>query len=77
MTFEDAALGALNMILLAPTTDLEARLYKDEANWRYEDDSLETLPALQKQLMRMGPANSAKIQDKARELRGALLDRNM
>ncbi|MBT6039406.1 MAG: DUF3014 domain-containing protein [Halieaceae bacterium] len=76
MTFEDAALGALNMILLAPTTDLEARLYKDEANWRYEDDSLETLPALQKQLMRMGPANADKIQDKARELRGALLDRN-
>ena len=76
MTFEDAALGALNMILLAPTTDLEARLYKDEANWRYEDDSLETLPALQKQLMRMGPANAEKIQDKARELRGAMLDRN-
>ena len=64
------------MILLAPTTDLEARLYKDEANWRYEDDSLETLPALQKQLMRMGPANAEKIQDKARELRGAMLDRN-
>ena len=75
-TFDDAALGALNMILLAPATDLEARLYKDEANWRYEDDSLETLPALQKQLMRMGPENAEKIQDKARELRGALLDRN-
>ncbi|MBT4854324.1 MAG: DUF3014 domain-containing protein [Halieaceae bacterium] len=75
-TFDDAALGALNMILLAPATDLEARLFKDEANWRYEDDSLETLPALQKQLMRMGPANAEKIQDKARELRGALLDRN-
>ena len=75
-TFDDAALGALNMILLAPATDLEARLYKDEANWRYEDDSLETLPALQKQLMRMGPANAEKIQDKARELRGALLDRS-
>ena len=76
MTFEDAALGALNMMLLAPTTDLEARLYKDEANWRYEDNSLEALPALQKQLMRMGPANAEKIQDKARELRGAMLDRN-
>lgn len=75
-TFDDAALGALNMILLAPATDMEARLYKDEANWRYEDDSLETLPALQKQLMRMGPENAEKIQDKARELRGALLDRN-
>ena len=75
-TFDDAALGALNMILLAPATDLEARLYKDEANWRYEDDSLETLPALQKQLMRMGSGNAEKVQDKARELRGALLDRS-
>lgn len=75
-TFNDAAMGALNMILLAPATDFEARLYKDEANWRYEDESLETLPAIQKQLMRMGPTNAEKIQNKARELRGALLDRN-
>ena len=74
MTFEDAALAALGMIMLAPAPDPESRLIKVEANWVYEDEALESLPPLQKQLMRMGAENAEKVQDKARELRGALLD---
>jgi hypothetical protein len=35
---------------------------------------LEALSAVQKQLLRMGPANSAIIQQKARDLRGAVLE---
>jgi len=73
-TFEVALQEALEIIMLAPETDLTARLIKKEANWIYEDDTLESLPALQKQLMRMGPDNAETIKDKARELRGALLD---
>ena len=73
-TFEATLQEALEIIMLAPETDLTARLIKKEANWIYEDDTLESLPALQKQLMRMGPDNAETIKDKARELRGALLD---
>ena len=73
-TFEEAALTALGMIMLAPDTNLEARLIKVEANWVYEDEALESLPPIQKQIMRMGPDNAEKLQAKARELRGALLD---
>jgi hypothetical protein len=46
-----------------------------EANWVYEDPALEALSPLQKQLMRMGPDNAERVKEKARELRGALLDR--
>jgi len=61
--------------MLAPETPIEARLYKVEANWVYEDPALEALSPLQKQLMRMGPDNAERVKEKARELRGALLDR--
>ena len=73
-TFEEAALTALGMIMLAPDSNLEARLIKVEANWVYEDEALESLSPIQKQMMRMGPDNAEKVQAKARELRGALLD---
>lgn len=72
---EPAVLAALEAIMLAPETDLDARLYKVEANWVYEDAALEALSPLEKQLMRMGPSNSERVKEKAREIRGALLDR--
>jgi len=72
---ESAVLVALEAIMLAPETDLDARLYKVEANWVYEDPALEALSPLEKQLMRMGPTNSERVKEKAREIRGALLDR--
>ena len=72
---EPAVLAALEAIMLAPETDLDARLYKEEANWIYEDPALEALSPLEKQLMRMGPTNAERVKEKAREIRGALLDR--
>ncbi len=72
---EPAVLVALEAIMLAPETVLDARLYKVEANWVYEDPALEALSPLEKQLMRMGPTNSERVKEKAREIRGALLDR--
>ena len=72
---ESAVLAALETVILAPETDLDARLYKVEANWVYEDPALEALSPLEKQLMRMGPINAERVKEKAREIRGALLDR--
>ncbi len=74
ISFEQALIQALEVMMTAPDTAADARLIKREANWLYEDPELESLPALQKQLMRMGNANAEKIKDKARELRSALLD---
>lgn len=74
IALDEALINALGLVLTAPETDLNARLLKKEANWIYEDEALEALPAIHKQMMRMGPNNAQVIQDKARELRGALMD---
>jgi len=42
-------------------------------NYKFADPSLEALSPLQKQLVRMGPTNTKRVQDKAKEIRGALL----
>lgn len=74
VTLEQAILASLESILLTPEIPLDARLIKKEANWIYEDKSIEALPALQKQVLRMGPENMQVMQNLARELRGAILD---
>lgn len=71
---EPALLEVLELIMLTPDIQLDARLLRDEANWVYEDESLEKLPALQKQIMRMGPENAERLKALARDLRGGLLD---
>jgi len=40
--------------------------------WQYADPTLEALPPVEKQLLRMGPANAKVVKAKAAELRGAL-----
>ena len=68
-----AVLAATTEILATPIAH-RAELMKREANWVYMDPELEALSSLQKQVLRMGPDNSAIVQAKARELRGALLE---
>ncbi len=40
--------------------------------YTFADDSYESLPAAQKQLLRMGPDNIQRVKDKLREIRRAL-----
>lgn len=68
-----AALAATTQILATPEMPDRAELLRKEANWIYADNELENLSALQKQLLRMGPENAEILQQKARELRAALL----
>lgn len=68
-----AALAATTQILATPEMPDRAELLRKEANWIYADTELENLSALQKQLLRMGPENAEILQQKARELRAALL----
>jgi hypothetical protein len=70
-------LAATTEILATPIAPESAELMKREANWVYMDPELEALSSLQKQVLRMGPKNSEIIQEKARELRGAVLESGM
>ena len=72
-----AVLAATTEILATPIAPESAELMKREANWVYMDPELEALSSLQKQVLRMGPKNSQIIQEKARELRGAVLESGM
>ena len=68
-----AALAATTQIVATPSLPEGAELMRNEANWVYMDPEVESLTSLQKQVLRMGPENAELVQQKARELRGALL----
>lgn len=69
-----ALLAATTQILSTPQVSVGAELMRREANWVYMDPELEALSSLQKQVLRMGPENADIVQQKARDIRGALLD---
>ncbi|MDA7581648.1 DUF3014 domain-containing protein [Luminiphilus sp.] len=69
-----ALLAATTQILSTPQVAVDAELMRREANWVYMDPELEALSSLQKQVLRMGPENADIVQQKARDIRGALLD---
>jgi hypothetical protein len=69
-----AVLAATIQILSTPQVTVDAELMRREANWVYMDPELEALSSLQKQVLRMGPENADIIQQKARDIRGVLLD---
>jgi hypothetical protein len=69
-----ALLAATTQILSTPQVAVDAELMRREANWVYMDPELEALSSLQKQVLRMGPENADIVQQKARDIRGALLE---
>ncbi|MCH1553168.1 MAG: DUF3014 domain-containing protein [Luminiphilus sp.] len=76
VNMDEVAVAAVTEVISVPNVDLSAELMKQEANWVYVDPELEAMPALHKQIVRMGPINMELVQSKAREIRGALLDSN-
>ena len=65
----------LDFVIATPQIDLsEARLIRKEAVWIFEDPTIEGLAPIQKQVLRMGPANAEVVKAKAAEARGLWLD---
>ena len=72
--FHPTLVRAIKRILDAPTVEGEI-LLKEEGqgvNYLYVDDGLENMNEVQKHLLRMGPKNTRKIQQKLREIALAL-----
>lgn len=61
-SFRNTLIAAIDEALAAPVVEGLIELEQPEANYIYADDSLESLNMVQKQLLRMGPENTAKIQ---------------
>ncbi|MBT4521457.1 MAG: DUF3014 domain-containing protein [Halieaceae bacterium] len=71
--FDNALIRALDVVIATPRIDKPIAVVKSEAIYKYVDPTLEQLSDLQKQLLRMGPQNTARIQRQAQALRSALL----
>lgn len=61
--FRGTLITAIDQALATPVIEGPIELLQPEANYIYADESLESLNMVQKQLLRMGPENTAKIQD--------------
>jgi hypothetical protein len=70
--FDQALQRATQRMLEVPRVRGEVEVVPRGAVWAYKDASLEALTPAQKHLLRMGPKNVARIQDKLRELSNAL-----
>ena len=63
---------AIDTLLRTPVVAGRIALNADSVNYTYVDRRLEVLPPAQKQLLRMGPQNARKVQNKLRELARAM-----
>jgi hypothetical protein len=72
--FDNAVIAAIDEMLAAPTVTDPIALKSESVAYRFADPTLETLPAVQKQMLRVGPENSAKIKAHLREIRTRLLE---
>lgn len=61
-SFRGTLIQAIDQVLATPIVEGEIQLEQPEANFTYVDESLESLNMVQKQLLRMGPENTQKIQ---------------
>ena len=71
-TFHSTLLRAIDVILNAPIIQDEIELTHTSVLYKYADPKLEKLPDIHKQILRMGPRNTAIAQRKLTELKKAL-----
>jgi hypothetical protein len=72
--YRDTLVRAIGELLEAPVPagDVEVNLKDNGIIYTFADPKLEQLDPVQKELVRMGPANELKIQNKLREFAGAV-----
>lgn len=70
--FKDRLLEVIDELLATPEPGQPIRLIKPEAFYEFADPALESLPAGQKVLIRMGPENAARVKRKLEEIRSAI-----
>jgi hypothetical protein len=71
--FDAAVRRAIAVIVDTPDLPPDALLVSGKGGYVYSEDDVEQLPAAQKHLLRMGPANARIVRDAARRF-GAALD---
>jgi len=72
VNFDDTLRSAINNVLRAPNIEGPFQLVKPSVMYLYADASIENLQEVQKQLIRLGPENSAILRTKLREFSSQL-----
>jgi hypothetical protein len=67
-TFREALERAIGRLLAVPDVAADAPLTWNYATYQYADERLESLPAAERQLLRMGPRNVGLVKEKLKEL---------
>ncbi|MBO7007752.1 MAG: DUF3014 domain-containing protein, partial [Pseudomonadales bacterium] len=67
-SFDNRMFEAIGRLLETPVIEDPIRLVQPVVMYKYEDEKLESLSAVQKQMIRMGPRNTRLIQNKIREI---------
>jgi hypothetical protein len=70
--FDDRLARGVRVLLATPLPTGDEELVQPKVFYEYADPALESLEPAQKHLLRMGPANARRIQEKLRELASAL-----
>lgn len=73
--FDNAVIRILDLVLTTPEIGEPIAVTPKSVVYVFTDPSLENLPPVQKQLLRMGPDNIRRIKQQAQALRDALLAR--
>ena len=71
--FDNAVIRTLDLVLATPEIGEPIALKPKSVMYLYASPSLESLPEVQKQLLRMGPDNIRRIKQQAQLLRDGLL----
>jgi len=72
-SFDERLVAVIDSLLATPDVQTPVRLIKPEAYYLFADPALESLPAGQKVLLRMGPENSGRVKAKLSEIRSMLM----
>jgi hypothetical protein len=67
-SFDDVMFEAIGRLLETPDIEEPILLVQPVVMYKYQDDKLESLSPVQKQLIRMGPRNTRLLQNKMREI---------
>jgi hypothetical protein len=70
--FNDRAVEIVDLLLATPEPAGPIELVRDKVLYEYQDPALESLASGQKMLLRMGPANAARVKTMLRALRAEL-----
>jgi hypothetical protein len=76
-TIDAAMESAIVQLLKAPVLDENVAIEQKAVMYRFADPQLESLPAAQRQLLRMGPRNVRLIQAKLREIAPLMLGKEV